>query len=478
MFLLPKGVQNQSRNCLYDSDTCKRWTFGTLKEEVRSLATKLSSPRKCLIFCHCSNDAGSVVEYLASIEGGHTVALLDAKSRPEVKRSLTDIYKPDIIFDTAQKVGWLAGDQDFIGPEGAGNNGRVLFRRRDAHDLPPIHEDLALLLTTSGSTGNPKFVRLCKRNVESNAHSISACLNLSIDERAITSLPIHYSYGLSVLNSHLVSNGYVVLTDLSPLERPFWDLFREHGCTSFAGVPFQYQLLDRIGFSKMDLPTLKTMTQAGGNLANEYIARFHEILSCRDARLVIMYGQTEATARIACLPSGQMTRKLGSVGIAIPGGEIKIQVERELTTKPNQEGEIVYSGPNVMMGYATSREDLARGVETNSILYTGDIGYLDEEGFLFVTGRKKRISKLFGLRINLDDIEKFFNKNGPAAVVGDDEKICVFCNYGDNEIYAQHARELAQTLRVPHQVFVFRYVESIPLTPSGKIDYKKLKVLL
>lgn len=476
MFLLPEGIEDQARNCLYDSETCRWWTFGALREEVIKLATTLSSPKKCLVFCYCSNHPGSVIEYLASIQAGHAVALLDSKSTPEVRKSLTDLYQPDILFDTANDLGSSAGNRDYMGPEDGGNR-HQLFRRRHTNDLPPINKDLATLLTTSGSTGSPKFVRLSRKNVESNARSISIALKLNPQERAISSLPIHYSYGLSVLNSHLLSTGSVVLTNLSPLERPFWDLFREHGCTSLAGVPFQYQLLDRIGFADMELPTLKTMTQAGGRLANETITKFHDLLSCRGARLVVMYGQTEATARMTCLPPDQLRRKLGSVGLPILGGEVKIKTEAGLTTRANCKGEIVYSGPNVMMGYATSRQDLMRGEETDAILYTGDIGYLDQEGFLYITGRRQRISKLFGLRINLDDVEQMLNENGPVAVVGDDEKILVFCEYGNEKIYDQYSRKLARTLKVPQQVFTFRYLESIPLTSSGKIDYKKLEVL-
>jgi long-chain acyl-CoA synthetase len=476
MFLLFDKNQNMAKMCIYDSKGSKWWTFGDLKKAVSLTVEKVSSTKKALVFCFCSNCIGSVVEYLASIEAGHAIALLDAKAKPDVKDHLCDLYKPDFVFDTVENQDWIKRKRGYTGKNNI-SHGQTLFRLRDNSYLPPIHEHLALLLTTSGSTGSPKFIRLSRQNLQSNAKSISIALNLSEAERAITSLPIHYSYGLSVVNSHLFSNGSIVLTDLSPLEKAFWDLFREHGCTSLACVPFQYQLLDRIGFSKMYLPTLKTMTQAGGKLPNEYITKFHNILIPRGARLVVMYGQTEATARIACLPPDQLPRKLGSAGIAIPDGQIKIKTEEELTTQPFCQGEIVYQGPNVMMGYATSRKDLSRGEETNSILYTGDIGYLDEEGFLFITGRKKRISKLFGLRINLDDIEKLLNKSGPTAVIGDDEGIRIFCNYGDEETYGRLAKELAKTLGLPHQIFTFRYMDSIPLTPSRKIDYKELQNL-
>jgi long-chain acyl-CoA synthetase len=340
-----------------------------------------------------------------------------------------------------------------------------------------LDKNLSLLLPTSGSTGNPKLVRLSKANVLSNSQSIVSALKIGSTDRAITSLPIHYSFGLSVLNSHLMAGGSLVLTNAGPLQRPFWELFNETYCTSFAGVPFHYHLLSRIGFEKMNLPSLKVMTQAGGRMSTEYIRRFHEMLKKFDAELVVMYGQTEATARIAWLHPSKLPEKLGSVGLPIPGGKIKIQIDGELTTKSNQIGEIIYSGPNVMMGYANLREDLEKPDMLNSILGTGDLGYLDEEGYLYVTGRMKRFSKLFGLRINLDDIEQLLSIECPSAVVGTDERIFIFCSHGGKEIYKKYALQLSQTLKLPPTVFDFRFIEHLPLTTSGKVNYRELEIL-
>ena len=477
MFLLQKTGTKSLLNCLYDSVRKVWWNGEELKSKVHTLSLKLRTSKKLLIFCYCQNTIGSVLSYLSLVNAGHALALFDSKTNRQKRGNLISLYKPDMIICPSSTASDLDGEAEYSEP---GNLifDQMLYRRKSTGPSNSINKNLALLLSTSGSTGNPKLVRLSRENVEANARSIAAALKIDATERAITSLPIHYSFGLSVLNSHLVAGGSVVLNDSSPLERSFWEIFRELNCTSFAGVPFLYQLLDRIHFAKMNLPSLRTMTQAGGKMSEEYIRKFHKILSSKDARLVVMYGQTEATARMSCMPHESLHQKIGSVGVAIPQGKIQIKVENEITHESNQVGEIVYSGPNVMMGYATSREDLSRGNEMGSVLATGDMGYLDQEGYLYVTGRKKRFSKLFGLRINLDDIERFMNQYGPTAVVGNDERLWVFCSHGDEKAFQNYARELSQTLNVPFSAIRFDYIKSIPFTSSGKVDYRELEALV
>jgi acyl-CoA synthetase (AMP-forming)/AMP-acid ligase II len=313
--------------------------------------------------------------------------------------------------------------------------------------------------------------------VSSNAASISTTLAIAPTDRAVSSLPLHYSYGLSVLNSHLTSGACIVLTDRGPLDRAFWDIVRDLRCTSFAGVPYSYQLLERIGFDRFDLPSLKTMTQAGGKLDEGRVARFHRLMAARGGRFFVMYGQTEATARIAVLPSGSLPQKLGSAGRVIPGGRLEIEVDGVLAEGPGVMGEIVYSGPNVMMGYATGRADLSRGDELGGRLHTGDLGYLDADGCLYISGRTKRISKVSGYRVDLDEVEARLASHGPTAVVGTDEVIVAFCEYGDEESLQKLRLELAHMLSLHYQVILFRRVDALPRTPNGKLDYAALEAL-
>jgi acyl-CoA synthetase (AMP-forming)/AMP-acid ligase II len=191
-----------------------------------------------------------------------------------------------------------------------------------------------------------------------------------------------------------------------------------------------------------------------------------------------MYGQPEATARIAVLPAHCLPEKLGSAGLAIPGGSLAIDVNGQLTTQPDQTGELVYTGPNVMMGYATSREDLALGDVLNGRLNTGDMAYLDQDGFLYVLGRMKRDAKLFGLRLNLDEIEMMLRVHGPTAVLAGGERLLICCEHGDEAAFHRYRQELSAKLNLTWRAFQFHRVDALPLNANGKIDYQALEKMV
>jgi acyl-CoA synthetase (AMP-forming)/AMP-acid ligase II len=229
-------------------------------------------------------------------------------------------------------------------------------------------------------------------------------------------------------------------------------------------------MLERIGFATLDLPSLRTLTQAGGRMSDAMILRFHEAAAAKGARLVVMYGQTEATARIAYLPPERLPEKLGSAGIAIPDGRLWVEEAGEGVA-----GEVLYAGPNVMLGYAASRADLAEGDTLGGVLRTGDLGRIDADGFLWLSGRSKRIAKVFGLRLNLDEVEQMLHHLGPTAVVGGDDRLVIFCAHGDEERFGGYRASLSKALRLNHRALEFRRVDAIPATPSGKTDYSLLR---
>ena len=263
-------------------------------------------------------DVPSVVSYLACLSSGQAVALIDPNIPDATLAALARQYQPDIMIGPPNRFDDLEGYRSV--------DGTTWLRTGpgQGHDINP---NLALLLTTSGSTGSPRFVRLSGRAVRSNAESIAAYLGLGAGERAVTTLPLFYTFGLSVLHSHLAAGATVVLTDQSVLRPAFWSIVAEHGCTSFAGVPYTYQMLDRLAFEPLRYPSLKTMTQAGGRLEPGLVASFGHRLAVTGGRLIVMYGQTEATARMAWLPPEHIDDKLGSVGIAVPGGRLYIVEE-------------------------------------------------------------------------------------------------------------------------------------------------------
>jgi acyl-CoA synthetase (AMP-forming)/AMP-acid ligase II len=390
------------------------------------------------------------------------VALLDDGLRSEFKVNLIDLYQPEYII--SQTPIPCAGYERM----------RESLWRRNKQSEGLLHPELSLLLSTSGSTGSPKFVRLTRANIEVNAASICQALAIKQADRAISSLPMQYSYGLSVVNTHLFAGASVVLTDEGLLSANFWSLFRELECTSLAGVPYSYQILSRLDPDRLNIPSLQTLTQAGGKLHNDLIRKFSEWIALRGGRFYVMYGQTEAAPRISTLPAEALAAKLGSVGPPVPGGCVAIEVNGRLTSEPYRTGELVYSGPNVMMGYATSRADLALGDLLAGQLHTGDMAYLDEEGYIYMAGRSKRDAKLFGLRINLDEVENLLRVHGPTAVISRDERLCIYCEYGDEELFAQYRQELAAKLKVHYGAFIFERVTKLPTTTSGKIDYQSL----
>jgi acyl-CoA synthetase (AMP-forming)/AMP-acid ligase II len=239
-------------------------------------------------------------------------------------------------------------------------------------------------------------------------------------------------------------------------------------------VPYSYQILNRLGLSDLNVPSLQTLTQAGGKLESSFVTKFADLMGARGGRFFVMYGQTEATARIAILPSQSISAKLGSAGKAIPGGAISIEIEPGVPAPIGEVGELVYTGPNVMMGYATSRADLPLGDVLGGVLRTGDMASIDTDGFIYMAGRAKRDAKLYGLRINLDEVEDMLRKHGPTAIVSRDDKLKIFCEYGDAAAFAGYRRDLATRLQINHLAFEFVRVDKLPTKGSGKIDYQAL----
>ncbi|MEU5866780.1 AMP-binding protein [Nonomuraea sp. NPDC047529] len=410
-----------------------------LTRRVGRVADALSRLRPGPLFCGMRNNLASVLRYLAAWQTGRPIALLDPDLSAAALADLVNRFRP------AALVGFTHA------PDGPpGSRGQA----------PDPHPDLAVLLATSGSTGNPKLVRLSREAVSANAAAIASALSIMPGEIAPTSLPLHYSYGLSVLNSHLHAGATVVLTEAGLLERSFWTHLDEHKCTSLAAVPYQYEMLRRLRFDRAEHPTICTLTQAGGRLNPELVSLF----ATQADRFFVMYGQTEATARIAVLPPDRLADKPGSAGQAVPGGRLAIH-----------DGEVVYHGPNVMMGYAETAADLARGDDLGGVLRTGDLGRLDDEGFLHITGRLRRIAKIFGVRVNLDDVELLLRDTVPVAATSGDDRVTVWAEGLDAAGCRNLARRLGAELRLHWSGIDVRAVERLPLLPTGKIDYRTLE---
>ena len=429
-------------------------------ERLRDLARG-----KSLVMLAFASDTDSVVTYLAALEAGLAVMPLPPQLDHQRLAELIVLYRPEII------AGFLAPEADYE-PAGPTLRRRGQGPAFDCRDTP-IHPDLALLLSTSGSTGSPKTVRLTLAAVEANARQIVQALEIGPAERAPTTLPLSYSYGLSVLNSHLMAGAAVILTQEGLTSRRLWQSLTDCGATSFTGVPASYQLLCRLDLETLAPPSLTTLTQAGGALAPAQLNRLRDFVGRRGGRLFVMYGQTEATARMAVLPPEDLPHCLGAAGRALPHGRIEV-VDDDGTPLPAAAiGHIRYRGPNVMMGYGESRADLALGDLLGGSLDTGDLGTLDAGGVLWITGRHKRMAKINGRRINLDEVETLAAGFGPAAVTAGNETVQVAL-VGADLPGPEQRRDFARRLGLHSSQLRWRLLGQLPLTDHGKVNYAAL----
>jgi long-chain acyl-CoA synthetase len=460
------------RLAVVETDTKRALNYDDLIDQVKVTATAIAAavPRG-LGLLYASNTIDAVVLYLACLEIGYPVCLLEPTL--DNLHEQMEIYQPAFVL----LPGSLAADLAAYEAVGEQPASTYQLYRSTASQPPAVHSELALLLQTSGSTGSPKLVRLSAKNVLANARSIAEYLALSPVEVSIQGLPLQYSYGLSLINSHLVAGGTIVLTPHSFMRPEFWQDFDDYRCTSFAGVPYMYETLARLKFTPADHPTLRTMTQAGGALSPQLVQHYAQLAAQQDCQFVVMYGQTEATARIAYVPPAQLLDKLGAIGQAIPQGRLEL---REV--EPGSElRELIYHGPNVMLGYAEAVADLAKGDELGGTLVTGDIARVDDDGYFYIMGRIKRIAKLFGQRVNLQDIEAELEKTFPYRFGAIDvkDKLGVFVEdpaQAEVDLKACKAH-LANYLRVPPVAIVVRQTAQLPLTASGKKDYAALKAI-
>ncbi len=470
------GLLNESylnNVAFYDEELDLEITYRQLDTDIRSVGGYLKTDKRSLVLLLTENNYVSICLYLSCLHFDYPVMLVDSTIKRELLDEIITNYAPDYIVTNAT-------DFDKYGETINIVTERVrvkLIQNKQASDVL-LNDQLSLLLSTSGSTGSSKFVRLSKENILANAASIAQYLTINSKQVAVTNLPFHYSYGLSIINSHLFSGAKSVITRKSVVEKGFWELFRNHQVTTFSGVPYTYQILERFRFKDMELPSLQYLTQAGGHLNEKTKRYFIDYCFGNKKRLVVMYGQTEATARIAYVPYEDINNKLDSIGKAIPGGVISILGDNGEITEANVAGEIIYEGKNVMLGYAINRSDLSMGDELQGILKTGDLGYKDEDGFVYINGRINRFLKVFGNRVNLDEVEKMLETifESRFAVSGIDDKVFVL---EENEVDRKKEviKCLVDTYHFHFTAFNYLYGFEIPMKTNKKKDYQMVKNL-
>ncbi|BCW07664.1 AMP-binding protein [Arthrobacter sp. NtRootA1] len=423
-------------------------SYRDLAARVEDMARQLGPGRR-LIALEADNTLPSLTVYLAALASGNPLLILPAGGG-KAAETLIAAYDPDIIARSS--------------------NGEPVLDVRRHETAHQLHPDLALLVSTSGSTGSPKLVRLSAASIQANAAAIAQYLHLRPSDTAVTTLPLSYCYGMSVVNSHLLVGASLALTDLSVVDPCFWDLVRTEGVTSFAAVPYTFELLDRVGFEHMDVPSLRYITQAGGRLAPERVRSYAELGRERGWDLFVMYGQTEATARMAYLPPDLAAEHPHAIGVAIPGGEFRLEPVPGL-----DDWELVYTGPNVMLGYAEKPEDLALGREISE-LHTGDLARLGPDELYEIVGRRSRFVKIVGLRVDLGRVERLLADLGLIAAAAGSDDVVVVAVEGHHDL-ALVAKSLAQDLGVPRAAVQLHSVPAIPRLGNGKPDYPAILAL-
>lgn len=447
-------------------------TYRNLVDDINDFYQYIK--KRSLVFILGRNDYPSLICYLSLLENNSVSIILSPDLSSDQILELIRKYNPNFIFSEDNE---LFHDYEIV--DGCVYGDYLLYKSSD--DPLKMHDELSFLMSTSGSTGEPKLVKLSKNNLVENAGSISEYLRIDSSDTAVLHLPINYSFAISIINSHLYSGATIFITDKSIMEKEFWEDFKKYNVTSFSGVPYHYDILLRLGIDKIDAPNLKTMTQAGGRLDPKKMERVFQSCEKKGIQFYTMYGQTEASPRISYLPTENTLKKLGSIGIAIPRGKLWIRSDTgEDITLTGNDGELIYEGKNVFLGYAQCADDLATGDQFGGVLSTGDIAYADKDGYFYLKGRLKRFLKIYGNRISLDQVERYLSNLGFESVVsGADDKLVVNLLVDDIEkdekLSLEIRKKVAKYCGVNFVSVFVNLINEIPRLSNGKIDYQCIK---
>ncbi len=461
-----KKFENFKSNLCLISENKKYLSY----EDVLNMGeniTKNLKPRS-LIFVLAENDIEFAVSYISFFKKGIVQMLLNPKIPSNFLNQLIKAYMPNYIFlPNSRKVDL----KSFEIINELDNYKIIQINKNNSYS---VNKDLSLLLGTSGSTGSIKFVRISYENIYYNTCDIAKFLKIDENHKTITTMPPFYTYGLSVINTHLFSGASILVTNAKIIEKLFWELMKNEKICSFAGVPYFYEILNKIKFDKINLPYLKYFTQAGGALRKDLIKYFLKYSEKNKKNFIIMYGQTEATARMTYLPYKMLKKKIGSVGLPVSSGKINLLSDNSNNDK---KGEIIYQGKNVSLGYARNFTDLIKGDENKGILKTGDLAKKDRDGYLYITGRKSRDIKLFGHRVSLDEMEQIlFNKGYNCRCCGFDNKVTIF--HTDRTYNGEILKYISKQTNIYLKCFALKHIKEFPLNENGKASYEKLEKFL
>ena len=460
--------KHQKNKIAVKDDSGYSLTYGDVCDTITQLSEL--SLQRCVVFCLCQSCAGSLAGYLAFENNGQVPLLLSASLDDKLRENLENTYHPSYYWAPCEKAEKLMGEKIYEA------YGYVLIKT--AFEPYPINDKLSMLLTTSGSTGSPKLVRHKYGNLEANAKNVADVFSWSEDEIGICDLPMNYTMGLNVINSHLVVGATVLMVKANLMDPDFWTFIRENHGTSFCGVPFSYEIMRRVGFDKMDLPDLYTLAEGGGKLTDKMFRWIASYAERSQKRFCATFGTSETSARMAFLDPKMATEKICSIGKAIPNGELFL-IDEVNSDDGCVSGELGYRGPNVTMGYALSREDLQKDDEFCGEYHTGDIAKRDDDGYYYIIGRKGRFLKLFGLRVSLDETERILKTQYPNVdfvCLGDDKKMTVVTTGSD--IKESVVPFISAKTNLHNSAFRVCVIDEIPRNDYGKVKFADLEEMI
>jgi acyl-CoA synthetase (AMP-forming)/AMP-acid ligase II len=444
--------QYGNRVALIDGTTQETLTYAELQRLAGRVAARLPA-RRSLIVLMARNDIGAVVALIAALQAGHAVWILRSGASASWLKQLVDTFRPYCVLAPT--------DEQLLDDVSAGVEEMVrgYVCHRVSTEPSQIHPELAIILSTSGSLGPPKGVRLSSCNFAINADQIAQSLSLEEHDRSLLFLPISYTYGLSVLNAHLSTGGSIVLEQRTVLDKRLWNSVSAHNCTLLAGVSATYDILRKVQADWFQNSTLRAVTHSGSRLSPATLIWLRDRLQYRNVDVFKMYGMTEATARMAILPPTEFAANMDAVGRPVVGGAVAI----------GDDGEIIYSGDNVMLGYAESALCLTEVDSCSGVLHTADIGHVDAQGLLHVSGRLDRHVKSFGYRINLDEVELYFEDLATVAATFKDDRILLHWTGALPDKIRARKDALLERLHLPPQAVELKIVHNLRRSDSGKL---------
>ena len=445
--------KNKNRIALVDFD--KKITYN----ELIDISNKLPlNKKKNLILILTKNAIEPIAVYASLILKKQACFLVDSKTDINLLKNLIEKYKPSMIFGDKN---YVIKFKNYIKIYEINNY--YLAESKNFENYK-INKNIALLLSTSGSTASPKCVKISWSSLKHNTSQIQKVLKIKKEHRTITTLPFNYTYGLSVINTHLDKGASIVINNNKVFEIKFWEKIKKFSVNNFGGVAYMYEMMKRININLSFFKTIDYLTHAGGILDEktwDYILR----IAGKRIKFYNMYGAVEACSRISILDSKYSSIKKNSIGKGLPGVKLFIK------NKTNK-GELIFSGKNIFSGYANSYKDL-RSLRNYKEYSTKDLAQRDKDGFYYIIGRKDRYIKILSNRIYLGDLENYFSNNFTKTVcVGKNNKLILFANLNYKEKIVKICEEKFNIFR---NFIHFYSFADVRYTKNKKIDYNYLK---